>query len=338
LIDPESQRFADIAASVQKILEEAVLAYAKRSKQLTQRRRLCYAGGVALNCVANSKLTEANLFEDVYIPTDPGDGGAAMGAALYLHSLKRGREKGQLTPYLGKSVNVDRFEEFVRNLEAKELVQSKIGGLSRKVYSKLEIQNYEFEQLVDQTSALLVDRNIVGWVQDRFENGPRALGNRSILCRPDCIDTATRLSKQIKLRESFRPYAASLIERFADEVLEPSLSLKNRYLTKWMQSSFVVKAEHLHKLRAACHADATTRAQLVSPQENLKFSWLLESFRHKSGIPALLNTSFNAKGLPLVNSAYDALAMFLRTDMDAVAIGNFLIMKSYPTNTTEHFE
>ncbi len=324
----EAQRYADIAASVQLALEEAVLGYAKMAQSLTNKRNLCYAGGVALNCVANSKLTESRLFERYYVPPDPGDGGAAMGAALYISALKGQPITDRVSPYLGKNLDPIDIKGFLSELDPSSLTRGKIGGLKRKELSGFEIQTIEEGELADRVAQLLHQRQIVGWAQGRFENGPRALGHRSILCRPDCTKTAARLSQQVKLRESFRPYAASILAERADQILEPSLSLQQGHLTNWMQSSFRVIPAQFPSIQAACHIDGTTRAQLVTREAEPRFHQLIEAYGKLSGTPALLNTSFNAKGFPLVSNAFDAILMFVRTDMDALVIGNTLIEKT----------
>lgn len=329
----QSQRYADIAASVQGAVENAVVAYGRRAKNLTNSERLCYSGGVALNCVANSRLVEETDFKQIYIPPDPGDGGGAMGAALYLSALKAkpAKKAAMISPYLGHAFDeTATIKDFLNAIDPEDVVKSKIGGLPRRSWDSLEVvEMTSNESLYELTAQALVERKIVGWFQDRFENGPRALGNRSIVCRPDCISTARRLSTNIKLRAEFRPYALTIVEESANDYLEGSRASKEFILGKWMQSSFQVKPTRRHEVRAAIHIDGTTRAQVLAKEDNPKFHQLISAFGRISKIPAVLNTSFNLKGLPLASNPYDAIMMFMKTDLDMLVLGNLVVQKVF---------
>jgi carbamoyltransferase len=329
----QSQRYANIAASVQGAVEKAVVAYGRRAKHLTNSERLCYSGGVALNCVANSRLVEDTDFKEIYIPPDPGDGGGAMGAALYLSALKSKQATiaPMISPFLGHAFDdIASVKEFLTAIDPQEVVKSKIGGLPRRSWDSLDIVETKNDGvLFELTAQALVDRKIVGWFQDRFENGPRALGNRSIVCRPDCITTARRLSINIKVRAEFRPYALSIVEESAGDFLDGSRQSKKFILGKWMQSSFEVKPDRRTDVRAAIHIDGTTRAQVIASEDNPRFHQLISTFGRLSKIPAVLNTSFNLKGLPLVSNPYDAIMMFMKTDLDILVLENLFIRKVF---------
>jgi carbamoyltransferase len=325
----EQKRYADIAASIQFVLEEAVIAFANRTKTLTSLTKLCYAGGVALNCVANSKLIKENIFENIFVPPDPGDGGGSMGAALYGSMLydKNLTAPNLISPYMGKCYTDNEFEEMLRLIDPKNwhrYSKIEIKPLSSESISILRLENQS--DLISFVSKNLIDRKIIGWHQDRFENGPRALGNRSILCRPDCLITANRLSTKIKLRSAFRPYACSINVSDAYEFLEIENNLD---LGSWMQTSYKIKLENWDKLRACSHVDRTTRAQIVEKKNNPLYYSLLNEFKNEFGIAALLNTSFNEQGFPIASSPYDALVMFARTELDILVINNLVIVKRY---------
>lgn len=327
--DAEQMRFAHVAASVQKVFEDAVQAYAERAFNLTGMKNLCYAGGGALNCVANSKIVEKNLFENIYIPPDPGDGGGAMGAALYGAMVKSKDSIAQekISAYLGQNCRANEdFKRFLKDISPTQWHLYSNLGLSALKPEEIEVKEYKSDDdLIEVVVGYLMDKKIVGWCQDRFENGPRALGNRSILCRPDCIETAEYLSRKIKLRSSYRPYACSIDQTDADNILDITSEPK---LANWMQSSFKVRENQFAKIRAACHVDKTTRAQVVNATENAKYSKLLQEFKKKFGVAALLNTSFNMQGYPLVSGPYEALLMFAVTHLEIIVIDNLIIRKT----------
>lgn len=329
--DPENQRYADIAASVQLVLEEAVIALAKKIRKETGSQNLCLGGGVALNCVANSKLIAERIFENVYIPPDPGDGGGAMGAALYI-ALRENEpvptKAGEFSAYLGqagaKEGDRDASLEMARHLKPEEWNQYRRKGL-KPLNGQLKItKTDDIDSLAQRTAELIAEGKIVGWVQGRFENGPRALGNRSILADPSNLETARRLSRQVKLRAPFRPYAFSITEEDSKRVFDGSASLP----AKWMQVSMSVQEAYRPKLRAALHIDGSTRPQVCTESDNPRFHALLSAYGRKTGLSALLNTSFNEKGLPLVTSYTDALLMFARTDLDVLILDEHIVEKA----------
>ncbi|MGZ3670433.1 MAG: carbamoyltransferase family protein [Bdellovibrionota bacterium] len=312
--DPESQRAADIAASLQLVTEEAVLGLARRAKRLTGLSQVSLSGGVAMNCVANAKLAGSGIFEGIFVPPDPGDGGGAAGAALYVSLIKTGRRPGakNFHPYLGQEYSERDALEILNELD--------------KGKSLFRIETLEPSALVDETARALASGKIIGWFQGRFEHGPRALGNRSILARPGDCALARRLSSRVKKRAAFRPYALSVAEEWSQRIFGNLAGGVAPY--RWMQVAATVNPELRSSLRAALHIDGTTRPQVCGPTDNPLFHQLLSAFGEVSkGPAALLNTSFNGSGLPLVARPTDALMMFLRTDMDLLVLNRTVIRK-----------
>ncbi len=325
-ISAEDQKYADIACSTQHILQEAIISYMARAKNLSKEVNLCYSGGAALNCVANSVLLNKQLFNSIYIPPDPGDGGGAMGAALYVDSLmSKNREIFDIRPNLGTHIDEASFKELATVLDPAQW--HRFSSTQTPALKKTDLMVTTFSSdalLLEWLAKQLFCGRIVGWCQGRAENGPRALGYRSILLRPDDVELSRRLSKKIKLRAPFRPYAVALTQNEAIKSLEHQDSAS---LSRWMQFSYKVSKSAESKLCAALHIDKTTRAQCVFPEDNPAFHNLLVSYGKLSGCEALLNTSFNESGFPLVNDSTDALLMFARTDLDILIIGNTVLEK-----------
>ncbi len=326
-ISSKNQQLADIAASFQTKLELVILELCEELKEITGETNLCYAGGVALNCVANKTILDSNLFESVYIPPDPGDGGTAVGIALYqsYQKKKETSDKSVYGPYQGvefKGQFVTEMIEELRDKSFKKYLKSNVTSCD-----DWSVDEYSNETELNRAiSKDLMDSLIVGWFQGAFELGPRALGNRSILFRPDCLDTANKVSTTVKERASFRPYALSMTIEDAGKVLKTEQALEN---FKWMQFACDVNTDVVKQVRSGLHADLTTRPQVCSAQDNPKFHSLLSHFGEKFGLSALVNTSFNPKGYPIVSSPYEALAMFARTDMNVLVINNTIIRKVY---------
>ena len=316
-------RWADVAASVQLVLEERVLAFAEAAQRRTGRRRLCLAGGVALNCVANGRLVDTGLFEDLHVPPDPGDGGGAMGAALYagLAAGERRAPAAGFGPYLGRAYDESATSAMLPHLDPARWEKYRGAGAGtprRGVRTRLLESD---AAVVEAAADLLAEGKIIAWVQGRFENGPRALGNRSILCDPSNLAVARRLSATVKRRAPFRPYALAVAGDEAGRVLEGALPIAAR----WMQVARRVRPEALASVRAAAHTDGTTRPQVCGPEDNPLFHALLKAYGRRRGLSALLNTSFNEKGMPISSAPDDALLAFARTDLDALVMGRTLI-------------
>jgi len=320
----ETERhYADVAASVQAVFEDYLLRLARIASREAGTRNLCYAGGGALNCVANSRLIEDGGYS-LFVPTEPGDGGAAAGAAL-LGALQArgGAPRRQASPYLGASHGFD--AEFLQHLEPAMLKRFRKKDIAVPYRDQWSTRSFHDEEsMLAYVARLLRDRKAVGWMQGGFEFGPRALGNRSILFRPDDVELARHVSQNIKTRAPFRPYALAMTEKASRHLLdwrdwdEESL--------KWMQLAVPVKAETRARVRAGLHVDSTTRPQVVS--QNPRFHRLLEVYgREARSEECLVNTSFNEAEYPIVNHPLEGLAMFARTDLDALVIDCFVIEK-----------
>ncbi len=328
---PESaitQREMDLAASIQQVTEEIVLRMARHVKKLTGQKFLCLAGGVALNCVANGKLLRSGLFKDLWIQPAAGDAGGALGAALLVHyqflKNKRavnGNSDTQKGSYLGPQFTNRQIEHFLKEMGA-------------------PFQKLADEELFEQIASALAHGKVVGWFQGRMEFGPRALGNRSILGDPRDPQMQKKMNLKIKFRESFRPFAPSVLEEDAADWFEidspsPYMLLVAKVhpeKQKKPQGSESLKGLALLKLLrseipAVTHVDYSARLQTVNEKNNPKFYRLLQAFKQKTGCPVLINTSFNVRGEPIVASPQDAYSCFLRTQIDLLVLGNYLLRK-----------
>ena len=318
----------DLAASVQLVTEEAVMGLANRVHQQTGARNLCMAGGVALNCVANGRLTREGPFENIWVQPAAGDAGGALGVAwLTWHQLLQKERTAkacdsQHGSYLGPGLNKTEVEQ-----------------LQREGAVMVEIDD---DELFDCVADLLADEMIVGWVQDRMEFGPRALGARSILGDPRVVDMQTRMNLKIKFRESFRPFAPAVLEEHAAECFEFNGStcspymLTTHYVCQYRRKENADPTakgiERVKQLRSdlpsITHLDYSARVQTVSADRHQRFHSLLSAFHEKTGCPVLINTSFNVRGEPIVRTASDAYRCFMATNMDALVIGNHVMLKS----------
>ncbi len=331
---PLTQREMDLAASVQSVTEEIVLRMAKHVRQLTGQKYLCLAGGVALNCVANGKLLRSGLFDDIWIQPAAGDAGGALGAAYlaYYHHLKQTRSVNNQTDrqngsYLGPSFSDREIEAFLRKEHA--------------VY-----RHVDEAELLELTADLLRQGKVTGWFQGRMEFGPRALGNRSILADPRKADMQQILNLKIKFRESFRPFAPAVLEEEAAEWFEIDRPSPYMLLTAFVHPSKRLPEgtsqplQGLDRLKvrrslipAVTHVDYSARLQTVNQKTNPLFYRLLKTFRQKTGCPVLINTSFNVRGEPIVRTPQEAHACFLRTQMDVLVMGHFILLKSEQPQT-----
>jgi carbamoyltransferase len=320
---PPDQRTADIARSVQQVTEDVVLALAGSLRRETGERRLCLAGGVALNCVANGRLLREGPFDDLWIQPAAGDAGGAVGAALFAwHARYRAdrtppRPDGMHGAYLGPAVSDASARRF---LEAEGLPFEALPG----------------ESLAPRVAALLAQGAVVGWVQGRMEFGPRALGNRSILGDPRDPGMQRRLNLKTKFRESFRPFAPSVTLAAAAQFFEVDRPSPYMLLTAAVRDRIAQGegpgrdlmerlAAPRSPLPAVTHLDYSARLHTVDPASNPRFHALLEAFGRLTGVPVLINTSFNVRGEPIVCTAEDACRCFLSTDMDYLALGDSLL-------------
>jgi carbamoyltransferase len=302
--EPLTQHHKDLAASVQRFTEEIIFHLLNHLQKRTGLTNVCIAGGVAQNSVANGKISRNTTFKDIYIPSAGHDAGISMGAALYVqhHILKHPRQPAILTAYTGSRFN---------NEEIEHLLKEK--GIA---YRKLSDGD-----LYELVSDRLVNSGVVGWFSGRAEFGPRALGGRSILADPRRNDAKDLLNAKIKRRESFRPFAPSILKEYVDEYFEVGDAVP------FMEKVFPIRAtKHAH-IPAVTHVDGTGRLQSVDKEVSPRYYALIEAFRKKTGVPILLNTSFN-ENEPIVNTPQEALDCFLRTSMDMLVMENIVIERN----------
>lgn len=305
-----TDKAADIAASIQVVIEEILLAMARNLKRETSFPNLCLSGGVALNCVANYRLLRDSGFGNIYVQPAAGDSGGAMGAALYVyhHVLKNKNRSILSNAYLGKQSNHLEVEQFLKSENIK--------------YKKLSN-----DKLVDFVAGEITRGHVIGWMQGRFEWGPRALGNRSILADPRNPKMKDIINAKVKFREAFRPFAPSVLAEKADMVFDISKNYEKHYPLRFMLYVTPVKKDWRKKVPAINHADNTARPQLVFGDENLLYHKLISAFYKKTGVPLVLNTSFNLKGEPIVNTPADAYSTFIRSGIDMLVMGNYVCEK-----------
>ena len=324
---PIGKREMDLAASIQVVTEEIMLKMARHAHRLTGMKHLCLAGGVALNCVGNGKLLREGPFEDVWVQPASGDAGGALGAALFtwhqlLEKPRTARDKDAMQgSYLGPKPDDQSTRAFLENE----------GATFHHIPDEA--------RLCDEVAGLIASEKVVGWVSGRMEFGPRALGARSILGDARSEKMQTQMNVKIKFRESFRPFAPSVLEEKASDwfqiernhrspymlVVAPVLE-KHRENSKGGGKTGLDRVkERRSSLPAITHVDYSARMQTVG--KGTRYRKLLEAFERKTGSPVIINTSFNVRGEPIVCTAEEAYRCFLHTDMDALVIGNFLLLK-----------
>ena len=298
---------ADLAASAQKVFEFFLLKIFDYIKKNFDYKNLVFAGGCALNSKANRLIYEKKYFENIFIPYAPGDGGGSIGAALYINNIKYKNKCNNLkSPYLGSDYNDIDFKKIKNKLE------------NHKCSTKFYVQ--KDQDYYDDISKLLSEKKIVGFFNGKIEFGARALGNRSILADPSNPDVKNLINEKIKKRESFRPFAPSIL--FEEKKYWFNNDLDNPYMSLIEK----IKTEKKEIVPGVVHVDDTCRLQTVTRKNNEVFYNLLSAFKNLTGIPMLLNTSFN-ENEPIVNSPDDAINCFVRTDMDALIIENIMIKK-----------
>lgn len=299
--DELEQFHIDLATSVQKFTEKVIFHMLNHLQKKTGCENICITGGVAQNSVANGKILESTNFKNIYIPSAGHDAGTSIGSALYLYNQILGKErlKEMNSAYFGKKSSQ---EEVVKVLE-KESIKYKI---------------YCDEDLYEIVSEKLVDGGVVGWFQGRAEFGPRALGHRSIIVDPRRKDAKDLLNKKIKRRENFRPFAPSILkEAVSDYFVQKDTA-------PFMEKVFDIKRDKYNKIPAVTHVDGTGRLQSVDKDVSPRYHKLISKFAEKSGVPILLNTSFN-ENEPIVNNPEEALSCFLRTKMDMLVMENIIV-------------
>jgi carbamoyltransferase len=299
--EPLSDRHRDVAWAVQDACERAELAVITRAISLTGSRNLCLAGGVALNSKANGLILSRRLVDRIFVQPAATDDGVAIGAALAA-PVATGFRPGEMTKaYLGSQSKPEEIEAALRTY-------------------KLSYQR--LDNPAEMAADLLVQGQLIGWYQGREEFGPRALGNRSILADPRDANNRDRVNNAVKFREDWRPFAPSVLEEAGTSLFE------NYHTTPFMTLTFQVKPEKKATIAAAVHVDGSARVQSVTRDQNERYYDLIKSFAAKTGVPAVLNTSFNLKGEPIVNSPFDAIRTFYTSGLDALILDRYLIAKT----------
>ncbi len=330
-----TQKEFDIAASIQAVTEEVVLTITRAMAKTDGTGNLCLAGGVALNCVANGKILKDGTFKNIWIQPAAGDAGSALGAALVAYHLQQKQPR-------------------VISEQADAMHGSYLGSEFSQVECETRLQNqsavfavFDDETLIAQTADALATEKVVGWFQGRMEFGPRALGNRSILADPRSPEMQKNLNLKVKFRESFRPFAPSILAEDVADWFDLECSSPYMLLVAPIKDELKIpmsEAENalfgIDKLNvprstipSVTHIDYSARVQTVHQQTNPRYHQLLTAFKQGTGCPILVNTSFNVRGEPIVHTPEDAFICFMTTDMDVLVIGNCLLHKHQQTAT-----
>ncbi len=331
--EPESSleaKHCNLGLAIQKVTEEVVLLMAKEAKRLTNVDTLCLAGGVALNCVANGKLQKEKIFKNIFIQPAAGDAGGALGAAQAAYYIYFGKER--IIPNAPDAMHGSYLGPQFSGLDI-ELMAKKYNAIYK---------NYKnFDLLCEHVATFISQGNAIGWMQGRMEFGPRALGARSILGDPRNPEMQKKLNLKIKYRESFRPFAPSVLEEHAHEYFDIDVESPYMLLVQEVQKDIqkplpkgyhgLPLMEKLYHQRSSLpsitHIDMSARIQTVSKSTNKAYWTLISKFNEKTNCPILINTSFNVRGEPIVCTPEDAYRCFMQTEMDYLVIGHFLFSK-----------
>jgi carbamoyltransferase len=310
----DGRRFADCAASVQVVLEETLVDIARAIRRETGLPDLCLGGGVALNGVANARILAESGFERVFVPPAPGDAGCALGAALYADRVYFGNPDRDVPdhPFWGPAVDASDLARAARE-------------------DGQAVEELDEAALVDRIADALAAGRVVGWMDGACEFGPRALGHRSLLAAPHSAEMRDRLNRDIKYREEFRPFAPVVPADAADRFFE--LPPGGARLARFMSGVFPVRPEWRAKLAAVTHVDGSARVQVLDRDMAPRLHALLDAYGRRTGIPVLLNTSFNVAGEPIVNRALEGYLTFRRCGIDALVAGPFVVTKRASSTT-----
>jgi carbamoyltransferase len=327
-----NQAQSDLGMAIQKVTEEIVILMAKEAKRLTGSKNLCMAGGVALNCVANGKLVQAGVFDNIFIQPAAGDAGGALGAAQVANYIYFKKER--------KVTNGEMMDSMKGSYLGPEASSKEIEIMARK--TKATFKKYDkFEDLCEHVAKYIDDGAAIGWMQGRMEFGPRALGGRSIIGDPRNSEMQEKMNLKIKYRESFRPFAPSVLAEdvgdwFDHKGISPYMLLVQdvaEKIKKEVPANYhdLPQREKLYTVRstipAITHIDFSARIQTVHEQTNPKYHQVISAFKKLTGCPVVINTSFNVRGEPIVNTPEDAYRCFMRTEMDYLVIGDYVFVK-----------
>lgn len=304
--EPESEikpEHENLACSLQIVVEEAILKMVRHIHKETGLKTLCMGGGVTLNSVTNGKILKETPIKDIFIQPAANDAGSSLGCALYINSCILGdKTRWKMNAYLGHEATRDEVGEYLKTTD-------------------LKYREVDEETLVEEVARMVADNKIVGWYQGRMEFGPRALGNRTILanaCHPEMKDI---LNRRVKFREVFRPYAASVLEEKLGDYFD------NDYTSPFMLLVYNVLENKKDVIPSVTHVDGTCRVQSITPEYNPRYYKLIKKFYDITGVPMILNTSFNIRGEPIVRDVKEAVNCFLGNDMDALAVDRFILIK-----------
>jgi carbamoyltransferase len=339
---PITQREMDVAASIQVVTEEIMLRMARHAYELTGRRNLCLAGGVALNCVGNGRILREGPFDHIWIQPAAGDAGGALGVALFIWHQLLDEPRIVSGPPNVDSQHGSLIGPHFTSPQVQQSLEA-VGGVYRQFPTEAELLRVAAE--------LLAEGNVVGLFQGRMEYGPRALGNRSIVGDARNERMQSVMNRKIKFRESFRPFAPAVLEEQAHEYFELPKNQSSPYM---LITAPVCEDKRLQRrddnaaqqgldlvqhprsvIPAVTHVDDSARIQTVDPERHGRFRRLLEQFAALTGCPVLINTSFNVRGEPIVCTPEEAFRCFMATDMDALLIEDYLLLKADQTSATE---
>jgi carbamoyltransferase len=306
-----NQHFADIASSIQKVTEEVLLGMARSVQKQTGMKRLCIAGGVGLNSVANSRILRETDFEELYVQPAAGDGGGALGAALWAYNTLLGKPRTFVMKhaYWGRANSEAEISDFLRS--------------NNIPYRQLSNE----DEVIDTVVERLTNAKVIGWSQGRFEWGPRALGSRSILADPRNPEMKDIVNAKIKFREPYRPFAPSVLAESAEKYFDLPNACKH-YPARYMLYVVPVKSAAQSVLPSITHVDGTGRLQTVFKEQSPRYYKLIERFGQATGVPVVMNTSFNLKGEPVVTTPANAFHTFKTSEMDTLVLENFIVEKS----------
>ena len=325
-----TQTHCNLALAIQKVTEDIVIKMVRETKRLTNSNNLCLSGGVALNCVANGKIDELEIFENIYIQPASGDAGGSLGAALAINHM-----------YFDIERNYSKGYDLMRGSYLGPYFSDKEILITNKKYKAIFDYFESFEKLSEKVAKLISEGNVVGWFQGRSEFGPRALGNRSILADPRNPEMQKKLNLKIKYREGFRPFAPSVLEEDYSEFFEGKIISPYMLMVKEIKKNIKFKISddywdlnywdklytNRSKLQSITHVDFSARIQTVNKKTNPRYWSLINKFKKISNVGVIVNTSFNVRGEPIVNNPEDAFKCFMNTEMDYLVIQNFFYSK-----------